>query len=230
MQCRLCLQEETLRNSHIIPEWCFKPIYDNNHTFVEINSSRPGHAKLHQKGVREPLLCNRCEGRRSDWEGYTSRVFYAPPNIDAGLAYFRDSHKVVIEGINYRKFKLFQLSVLWMSSISKLDSFSGAKLAPQHEEYLRRMLYNEDPGTEQQYGCLVELLMETDRKPLDQLIMGPTSVRHWGHTWVRFIFSFAKWSFVISANKENFPRTVGLISMDGRITMRTVPAHMPSKP
>ena len=49
--------------------------------------------------------------------------------------------------IEYSKFKPFVLSVLWRAGVSSLDVFDQVKLG-LHEEILREMILNDEPGTE----------------------------------------------------------------------------------
>jgi hypothetical protein len=49
--------------------------------------------------------------------------------------------------------KLFQLSILWRASVAKGDFFSKVKLKPRHEEEIRKMLLNGEPGKEDRYPC-----------------------------------------------------------------------------
>lgn len=36
MKCRLCEQNKDLRNSHIMPEFLYKPLYDSNNRMAGI--------------------------------------------------------------------------------------------------------------------------------------------------------------------------------------------------
>ena len=72
--CRLCLKKKVLKNSHIIPEFIYSPLYDEKHRFhVLSNMNVSGPAKL-QKGIREYLLCGECEGKLSKYERYMSLI------------------------------------------------------------------------------------------------------------------------------------------------------------
>ncbi len=52
--CALCL-ERPLRDSHVIPEFLYKSIYDEKHRFYALAVGEyPGYE---QKGIRESLLC-----------------------------------------------------------------------------------------------------------------------------------------------------------------------------
>jgi len=65
MDCYLCKNETSIRNSHIIPEWMYKKVYDEKHRFTNrANDDRT----FFQKGFRKYLLCQKCESAFSKWE------------------------------------------------------------------------------------------------------------------------------------------------------------------
>lgn len=118
MKCSLCIEEKELRNSHIIPEFFYKPLYDEKHRFnaIPLNSEQNKHFK--QKGLREQLLCEECELQLSQYEDHVRRVYYGGTGI-----YITNGNPIKIEGIAYNKFKLFQLSLLWKSFCFKTRFF-----------------------------------------------------------------------------------------------------------
>ena len=61
MKCRLCLKEKPIQNSHIIPEFLYKPLYDNLHRFKSLSTLPEIKIEYKQKGIREKLLCRDCE-------------------------------------------------------------------------------------------------------------------------------------------------------------------------
>ena len=56
----------------------------------------------------------------------------------------------VLGGIDYGRFRLYGLSILWRMGASRLPVFSAVKLGP-HQEHLRGALLREDPLCETQY-------------------------------------------------------------------------------
>jgi hypothetical protein len=74
--CKLCLERRPLLNSHIIPEFQYRPLYDDLHRFTTISSDPERTTKFAQKGIRERLLCGECEQRLSVWEGYSAGVIF----------------------------------------------------------------------------------------------------------------------------------------------------------
>ena len=73
--CKLCLQKKKLVRSHIIPEFLYKRLYNEKHQFFVISNDSKIHDRVLQKGLREYLLCQECDGEiLSSYEHYTSRV------------------------------------------------------------------------------------------------------------------------------------------------------------
>ena len=59
--CRLCLQPKIVRKSHVVPEYLYRDLYnDNGHMMGITGKGSKGWAKL-QKGLRELLFCDDCE-------------------------------------------------------------------------------------------------------------------------------------------------------------------------
>ena len=148
--CALCHRRQKLRDSHIIPEFLYTSLYDDKHRFHEMSVIPEQNNSLHQKGVREPLLCAECEGLFSEWERYASLVLKG----GVELSYRREGSLIYIGGLDYAKFRLFQLSVLWRAGVSSLPFFDAVGLG-KHAEILRQLLLRGDPGRPFRYGCLM---------------------------------------------------------------------------
>src|SRR5690606_22273539 len=105
-----------------------------------------------QKGVREPLLCIDCEEKFSRHEKYVAEVFSGKREVFLSRA----GGLVIAEGIDYTKFKLFALSVLWRAGVSRNNFFRDVELGP-HQEKLRYMLLNDHPGESSEYPFILTL-------------------------------------------------------------------------
>ncbi len=201
-QCRLCLREKPLADSHIIPEFLYKPLYDEAHRMHFFRGNEPAKDRLIQKGIREPLLCNgkdSCEQHISRWERYAAQVFN--PKLIEGKPY---NDVLVKEGIDYSSFKLFQMSILWRASVSGIIGFREVRLGP-HQERLRSMLLNDDPGEEHEFGCMMMI-----RSPFlqwsEQLIVSPYFTRYQGHNSITFIINGIIWEYWVSSHTSKLPQ------------------------
>ena len=63
------------------------------------------------------------------------------------------------EKIDYTKFKLFLLSLLWRASISKLPIFKDINLGP-YEDKIRQMILDNNPDDPIQYQCVMASYMQ----------------------------------------------------------------------
>jgi len=69
--CKLCKKEAELRYSHILPEFLYSGVYDELHRTLEIT---PDDERTIQKGIREYLLCQKCETKLSRYETYAAKL------------------------------------------------------------------------------------------------------------------------------------------------------------
>lgn len=181
-----------LQRSHIIPEWLYKPLYDKKHKFTQVYADPGQHHTYHQKGLREYLLCEKCEQQFSRYEDYGVRALHG----EMGVTAHREGAELHLKNLNYRTFKLLQLSILWRASVSTLPSFKDVKLGP-HQETLRRMLRDEDPGPSHKYGCLI-LIPWFEGEIVNELIATPTYDKFDGMAIWRFVFAGMAWLYAVS--------------------------------
>lgn len=207
MKCKLCLNDTDLVNSHIIPEFFFKPLYEkvgNSFRFNVVPLDNSQNLRYKQKGLTEKLLCINCEKQLSIYEDHARRVFYGGIGI-----WIKNGNPIEISGIDYSKFKLFQLSILWRASVSNLDFFQGVQLGP-HEESIRLMIKNENPGIQLKYPCIFVMILMGNSNPVDAFIYQPEMLRIDGQRAYRFIFGGCFWLYFVSkhTNRISFPEYV----------------------
>jgi hypothetical protein len=219
--CKLCGQIKPLVNSHIIPEWCYKPLYDEKHRFVLMPLNQQSQNQFEQQGFREPLLCMDCDGRIGVWEKYVSEVFSGGVPITIA----KEQNMIVLTDIDYPKYKLFLLSLLWRAGISTLPYFDSVNLGP-HAEYLRLRLLAADPGKSWEYGCVPAILLTTKLKErtLNQLIMPPDRGYYWGYQGYRFVLGGVLWLFIVAKHSFSHPKKHLFAREDGTILFGLVDA------
>jgi hypothetical protein len=101
--CKLCLQVRRLQNSHIIPEFQYRPLYDEKHRFTTLSSDPETPERFIQKGIREQLLCFDCEQKLSAWENYAAKVYFG----DDSKLVKKVPEGMLLGGVQYREFRLF---------------------------------------------------------------------------------------------------------------------------
>jgi hypothetical protein len=217
MLCRLCLQDKILRNSHIIPEFLFRPTYDEKHRTQEINLKPPNDIKLIQKGYREKLLCDDCEQfLNSNYELYFNNIWY-----EKGFKPIKiTKKKITLPGIDYSKFKLFLLSILWRASISTHEAFCMVNIGV-HEEILRKRLFNKDAGSENDYTIYSQFILQPNSNYVfDDFIISPITEIINNNKVVLFVFGGCSWFyFYDSISQDKFCP----ISKKGKVTFGVKP-------
>lgn len=209
MPCALCLRETELRRSHVIPEFLYETLYDEKHR-LQVLSTIPEQGNWReQKGLREELLCDACEQKFSIWERYASLVLKG----GIPLTVRQESNIVHISGLNYEKFKLFQLSILWRAGISSLQFFEKVRLG-KHTEELRRLLLAGNPGSSERYGCFM-FGLKHGAGTFTGVIMQPGKVRLNGHTAYRFVFGGFLWAMLVSSHDLGAPLNQCTLSATG---------------
>lgn len=211
--CALCKKQAILRNSHIFPEFLYRSLYDSKHRLHQISVHPDEKNAFLQKGLREYLLCERCEQLLSVDERYASMML----NGGIGIDIQQRKDRLYLSGLDYKKLKLFQLSILWRAGVAKSPHFSQVNLGI-HEEQLRLMLLNKDPGLSSRYGCLMFALMH-EKELMQDLIVQPTWARLESQLAYRFIFGGLLFIYVVASHSppkfiaEHFLQESGTATM-----------------
>ncbi len=193
--CKLCLVEAKLCRSHIIPEFAHKTLYDSKHRFRSIYDAKGGKIKWEQKGFREKLLCQRCETALSVYERYAARIFQLPMVRSPGDS----ANRIHLTKLDYHKLKLFLLSVLWRAGVSELRFHSHVNLGI-HEERLRSMVHEGNPGDSTDYGTVLFSLMH-EGEALPDFFVEPMPARIQNHN--SYLFTYGGFVFVYFISNHN---------------------------
>lgn len=182
--CKLCQQENQLRRSHILPEFMYQNVYDENprrfYTLnIDLDNISRSTKKIEQKGIREFLLCEQCEGLISKYEKYAAETIYAKNNGNTAYiveAYEINDGKIThylydYAGFSYKDFKLFLLSIFWRILIS--ECFTDIKGEEQMLEHLRISILSENPLEYDDFGCLVQVIKYNQDELVSKLILSP---------------------------------------------------------
>ena len=174
MKCKLCLSNKKLiGKSHIFPDFLYKDLYDKKHRLHKVKLPEISTTLYTQTGEYDRhILCAECDnnilgkldsyGKNSLIEGI---VEYKSKTIIHELR--SNSWGLDVQfwsGLNYKSFKLFLLSLLWRSSISRRIMFEKVELA-EHEEILRSMIYNGTPDEPDNYPCIIFRYDHVDKLP-----------------------------------------------------------------
>ena len=201
MQCKLCDSEAKLVRSHIIPEFFYRHTYDENSRAIELTLDKFKKRPI-QVGYREYLLCRACDEELiGKTESYVADIWYNNSQLPERI--YSDHYEI---DVDYSKFKLFLLSVLWRASVSR--KFEEVRLGPKHETKIKQMLLNQDPGPEEAYVVLASLLVDKG-KIKHGIVCQPASGKlPSGHHSYYFVFGGCEWYFIVSSHSHrDFPRS-----------------------
>ena len=170
MSCHLCLKKIPLiKKSHILSNFLYSSLRDTDNAMISFKNSNLSQPTTIYTGVfEEGLLCSNCDNKViGRYELYASQVIRAQSGMSGiNITFFKDNTGVEkyakLEGIDYKKFKLFLLSIIWRSSISKRDFFKKIKLDPGDEEKLRKMIIEEDPGKPDDFPCVIAIARNSE--------------------------------------------------------------------
>lgn len=212
MECDLCLEDKSLKKSHIIPEFFYKPIYEEDpKRYFGVSTDSSERIDHRQKGIWDRLLCGDCEQHLSRWESYASTLLYQKAQVEEISVGLR------VVNVEYKTFKLFLLSLLWRAGATGRKEFSEVSLGP-HEEKLRKMLIESEPGPPEKYGCMPVLCPEY-KDLLQKMIISPDTVKVRAHHVVRFLLGGIFWNFFVSSHTPSIASENVFLTKNGDLTI-----------
>jgi hypothetical protein len=176
INCALCQSNSPLRDSHIIPEFLYKELYDELHRFHVVPFDASELERFKQKGFYEKLLCEACEQKFSVWEKHAKEAFCE----GTGITIKQSGELFKLSNLNYHKFRLFLFSLLWRMDVSSQDFFKLVDLGGKHEKVLRLALLNENPLAPLEYPCLMSIVHNSGKLPFSQLSTQPIHMKSEG--------------------------------------------------
>lgn len=178
MICKLCLEDKLLiKKSHIIPNFMYRGLFDAKHKLNYVNFLNPNLITPISDGLYdENILCAKCDNEiLGKIETYVSIMIYGGNPGKNKISEFKKTKNtdglvsVHINNIDYLKTKLFLLSILWRSHISKHPFFQEIDLGP-HAEKLRKMIIHDDAGHEHQYESAIAILKQNPSRPYKSIV------------------------------------------------------------
>lgn len=214
MNCRLCGANTKLQNSHIIPEFVYKSMYDKKHTFMKISSSPYRKTQLLKKGLREKLLCYNCEQKLSRYENYIYKFIYEGKK---GQGILKNSI-VYLKNLDYKQIRIYYLSIIWRMSIASHAIFAKVSLGP-HEERIKNLIDKDDPGDPSQYGflCVAPLI---ENQIYSDWILQPLCGKFENHKTYCVLIGGLLYIYFISSHGVSQSIQKGFIQKNGNWTIK----------
>ncbi len=206
--CALCLEERKLCKSHVVPDFIFKRLKEMDGCFHVYRESARGF-KTFGRTFTQKLLCSDCENLFSKWESYASLFFGDKIQLSGKK---RGSH-LELGGADYKKLKLFYMSLLWRFAITTNPWMQSHDLGP-HKERLRELLIAEDPAEPWRYGCTLMAVLANNQHVPD-LIVPPSKVRVDGHWCTRLVVGGFILVYLVSSHPPNAHRQSMFLQRNG---------------
>jgi hypothetical protein len=178
-------------------------LFDEKHRLIKFTTLTPGSDSVAQSGEYEDdILCEDCDNRIiGSLENYASKVLYAGQisvkqtnyKLQDGLEFAQ------VDGLDYKKFKLFLLSLLWRASISNKAFFQNVSLGP-YEEKIRQMIINNDAGSEEIFPCVLLSYRKTSLP--EKIIMAPKKIRLNNKIGYYFMIAGIVYIFIVSEKEQ----------------------------
>jgi len=201
--CRLCLGDKPLCLSHIIPNFFTKQMKNEAgiaNKYLVLDANKQGTPGRGQGGVKEQLFCAECEALLNErYEKYAYNLLYV-----RGFEYGEMGSKQAKLAINidYTRFKLFLLSILFRASISSHEFCSVVDIGRLHEEEIRKMLLYSDPKQPHNYPILISCVYNNG-EVIKDWVLQPSRSRFDMHNCYQFILGSYLYLFIVSSHRVN---------------------------
>ncbi|MBN1328074.1 MAG: hypothetical protein JXA54_01260 [Candidatus Heimdallarchaeota archaeon] len=230
------LKKPLIKKSHIIPDFFFKEIgaYNDKHKIHRINVQEYiKNKKITYTSTGEyegDILCKECDGEIiGSLESYGRKVLYGglskSENIECkNFKNPKDGFEFSIcENVDYKKFKLFLLSILWRSCISNREMFKEALVKRCHLRRIRKMILNSNPGEIKDYPIVILSYGNDSKMPKDLVFQPIKSVSN-RRTIITFLIGGYVFIFNITNRKKILERVKDIsITLEGRLPIMFFP-------
>lgn len=181
-KCKFCGNETKLIKAHIIPAGFFRRIRQGKEA-LEMMTNRAGeYTEKSQVGAYDQtIVCSKCEAIWQEWDNYVQQLLAEEPLN--GRARYYGNRKIcyIVDDFEYRKLKLFFISMVWRASVSSHKVFSRVSL-DQFEDIAKQHIVNSDPGDSEDFS----VVMSKFDHPLAKGIFDPYMYKNSGVNYLRF--------------------------------------------
>ena len=138
--CRYCGKYGDLQKSHIIPRSFFY-VYEKQTQHIGITRDGFVDVKHFQNGIKEPLLCSKCENLLGKYDEEALKVLYEM----IPLYGIKSNTEISLpkEYVDYGKIRKFFISLVWRASIAQ-KHFTNISIG-EYEDIALQILKNEQP-------------------------------------------------------------------------------------
>lgn len=220
MICQLCHEDKPLiSNSHIIPNFLYRGLFDTKHRLVSLKLDDFSDPTYLQTGFKDKdILCRQCENEVfSKLERYAANTIFGDHSKIATEHFAGDAVHVPyirFKNLDYTTIKLFLLSILWKSHISKNPFFEEINLGPKYSEQLRQRILNNNAGSEDSFEVIMVRPETNGTRPTKSMV-APRCIKEGGNTAYVFHINEIMYHFNVSSHNKLSMFNKGIIKNDG---------------
>jgi len=181
----------------------YKGMFDDKHKIIYASIKSSNFNKLEKiyKFSAEydlEILCQECDNNIiGSYESYARTSFFCSIDKNPQIFDGNDFQPITIN-VDYKRFKLFLLSILWRSSVSKRALFKNVTLGP-HGEKLRKMIYEGDPKSVSDYP-IVLWTYKNDKEFPSEIVAEPSASRR--NSGIVYVFIIGGIVYVYHVSKS----------------------------
>lgn len=155
MKCKLTGTENNGVEAHIIPKSFYRIDPDEKLPTKLVSDAKDHFPKRVPKGIYDKTIVT-IEGEQvfKEWDDYAARLLIAQKDELEPLQHSGNLFAYQLPKYDYKKLKLFFLSVLWKASASSQKFFENVDLGP-HETPIRNALLAGDPQDSDWYSVCI---------------------------------------------------------------------------
>lgn len=161
-------------------------MFVSKQSLIEVTNKVGEFTKRRPRGIYDrTVVCRDCESIWEEWDNYAQQLLAIQPR-DAQVRYDSNGQQIayVINKYDYKKLKLFFISMIWRASVSSHPFFKRVSLG-SFEEVAKTMICNTDPGSDDDFGVI---LSKFDH-PLGNPIADPYKTTLFGVNYYRFFLA-----------------------------------------
>ena len=155
MKCKFCGNDKRLIKAHIIPEGFFRRQRLGRAPLKLITNKAGEYGKKRPVGEYDKTtVCKDCENIWREWDDYAQKLLAEEPLN--GQARYHDGQKIayIVKDFDYKKLKLFFISILWRASVSNQPFFSRVSLG-SFEKMAKDFIANNNPGDSEDFSVIL---------------------------------------------------------------------------
>ncbi len=182
MKCKFCGNDKRLINAHIIPAGFFRRFSQPGKSLT-IKTNRTGeYDKRSWIGVYDKgIVCSDCERIWREWDDYAQKLLAEEPLNGQALYHGHQRIAYLVKDFEYKKLKLFFISMAWRASVSNHQFYSKISLG-EFEGIAKEHIAKADPGNNEDFSVT---LAKFDH-PLAKSTLDPHEDKHSGVSYLRF--------------------------------------------